>query len=134
MPRFGDQPVSDITRQEVQVYIAHLTQTGYAPKIIDHIHDVLSAVFRTAVKWGHLQDNPAREVDLPTLKTVRRKWALTTLQAALLLEAIPAKNAVLVVDIDVIDICDRLTVDAVCGRFSRSDPAFLVWDSGPLAA
>src|SRR5207302_796942 len=25
---------------------------GYAPKSIDHIHDVLSAVLRTAVKWG----------------------------------------------------------------------------------
>ena len=58
------------------------TQAGYAPKTIDHIHDVLSAVLRTAVKWGHLQDNPARGVDLPTLKTVRPKWALTTGQAA----------------------------------------------------
>ena len=51
---------------------------GYAPKSIDHVHDVLSAVLRTAVKWGHLQENPARGVDLPTLKTVRPKWALTT--------------------------------------------------------
>jgi len=89
VPRFGDQPISDITRQEVQAYIAHLTQIGYAPKTIDHIHDVLSAVLRTAVKWGHLQDNPARDVDMPTLKTVRPKWALTTHQAALLLEALP---------------------------------------------
>ena len=88
VPRFGDQPISDITRQEVQAYIAHLTQAGYAPKTIDHIHDVLSAVLRTAVKWGHLKDNPARDVDLPTLRTVRPKWALTTHQAALLLEAL----------------------------------------------
>jgi len=88
VPRFGDQPISDITRQEVQAYIAQLTQAGYAPKTIDHIHDVLSAVLRTAVKWGHLKDNPARDVDLPTLRTVRPKWALTTHQAALLLEAL----------------------------------------------
>jgi hypothetical protein len=32
---------------------------------------VLSAVLRTAVKWGHLQTNPARDIDMPTLKTVR---------------------------------------------------------------
>jgi integrase len=89
VPRFGDQQISDITRQEVQAYIAHLTRTGYAPKTIDHIHDVLSAVLRTAVKWGHLQDNPASDVNLPTLKTVRPKWVLTTRQAALLLEAMP---------------------------------------------
>jgi integrase len=65
-------------------------KAGYAPKTIDHIHDVLSAVLRTAVEWGHLQVNPAREVDLPTLRCVRPKWALTTAQAAALLEALPA--------------------------------------------
>src|SRR2546425_954321 len=86
LPRFGDNSVSDITRQEIQGYVAYLTQEGYAPKSIDHIHDVLSAVLRTAVKWGHLQENPARGVDLPKLKTVRPKWALTPQQAAALLE------------------------------------------------
>lgn len=89
LPRFGDKPLSEITRQEIQMYVAHLTQEGYAPKSIDHIHDVLSAVLRTAVKWGHLQDNPARGVDLPKLKTVRPKWALTPPQAAALLKALP---------------------------------------------
>jgi hypothetical protein len=50
---------------------------------------VLSAVLRTAVKWGHLQENPAAGVELPKLKTVRPKWVLTTAQAAALLEALP---------------------------------------------
>jgi integrase len=89
LPRFGDKALSEITRQEIQVYVAHLTQEGYAPKSIDHIHDVLSAVLRTAVKWGHLQDNPARGVELPKLKTVRPKWALTAQQAAALLDKLP---------------------------------------------
>ena len=53
--------------------MTRLMQNGYAPKSIDHaFHDVLSAVLRTAVKWGHLQDNPAHGVDLPRLRTVRR--------------------------------------------------------------
>ncbi len=89
LPHFGDKALSDITRQEVQAYVAHLTQAGYAPRTIDHIHDVLSAVLRTAVKWGHLQDNPARGVDMPPLRTVRPKWVLTTGQAASLLEGLP---------------------------------------------
>lgn len=89
VPRFGDTAVCDLTRQEIQAYVAHLNQAGYAPKTVDHIHDVLSAVLRTAVKWGHLPDNPARGVDLPTLKTVRPKWALTINQAAALLKALP---------------------------------------------
>ena len=96
MPQFGEMPVSDVTRQEIQAYVAHLTQVGYAPKSIDHIHDVLSAILRTAVKWGHLQENPARGVDLPTLKCVRPKWVLTTSQAASLLEALPALSRAMV--------------------------------------
>lgn len=89
-PRFGDMAISDVTPQEIQGYVAHLMKAGYAPKTIDHIHDVLSAVLRTAVKWGHLRSNPARDVGLPTLRCVRPKWALTTSQAAALLEALPA--------------------------------------------
>jgi integrase len=89
LPRFGDTPLSEITRQEVQTYVAQLAKVGYAPKSIDHYHDVLSAVLRTAVKWGHLQDNPAKDVDLPTLKTVRPKWVLTNEQAVALLDALP---------------------------------------------
>ena len=38
---------------------------------------------------GHLSDNPTRGVDLPTLKTVRPKWALTITQALALLEELP---------------------------------------------
>jgi len=96
LPRFGDTALSDITRQEIQVYVAQLTQRGYAPKSIDHVHDVLSAVLRTAVKWGHLPENPARDVDLPKLKTVRPKWALTPAQATALLGRLPALGRAMV--------------------------------------
>ena len=88
IPRFGDRPVSAMTRQEVQAYVTELAQAGYAPKSIDNIHDTLSAVLRTGVEWGHVQDNPARGVRLPKLRPVRPKWVLTTSQAARLLEAL----------------------------------------------
>jgi integrase len=89
LPWFGDKAICDVTRQTIQEYVAHLMRAGYAPKSIDHMHDVLSAVLRTAVKWGHLQDNPAHGVDLPRLRTVRPKWALTTSQAEALIKALP---------------------------------------------
>jgi integrase len=88
LPQFGEMAISEITRQEIQAYVAHLSQEGYAPKSIDHIHDVLSAILRTAVKWGHLQQNPALGVDLPRLKCVRPKWALSPSQATSLLTAL----------------------------------------------
>ena len=89
LPRFGDLAICDVTRQEIQAFVAHLHRAGYAPKSIDHILDVLSAILRTAVKWGHLRENLARGVDLPTLKCVRPKFALTTTQTAQLLNAMP---------------------------------------------
>jgi integrase len=96
LPRFGDRPLSDVTRQEIQAYVAQLAEAGYAPKSIDQVHDVLSAILRTAVKWGHLQENPAAGVQLPTLRTVRPKWALTTRQAAGLLGRLPALSRAMV--------------------------------------
>ncbi len=88
LPRFGDRPVSAMTRQEVQAYVTALLQAGYAPKSIDNIHDTLSSVLRTGVEWGHLQENPAQGVRLPKLRPGRPKWVLTTHQAASLLEAL----------------------------------------------
>jgi len=29
LPRFGDMPIVDVTRQEVQAYVAHLVNNGY---------------------------------------------------------------------------------------------------------
>ena len=96
MPRFGGVRLTEVGRQDVQAYVAHLTSRGYAPKTVHHIHDVLSAILRTAVKWGQLEDNPARGVDLPRPMTVRPKWALTVQQAAALLEALPVLPRILV--------------------------------------
>ena len=96
LPRFGDVRLGKVERQDVQAYVAQLVRHGYAPKTVDHIHDVLSAILRTAVKWGHLEDNPARGVDLPRLTTVREKWALTVGQAAQLLTVLPALARTLV--------------------------------------
>jgi integrase len=89
LPRFGDLPVCDVTTAVIQTYVTHLIQVGYAPKSIDHIHDVLSAVLRSGVKWGQLVANPARAVEMPRLKTVRPKWALTVDQAIVLFEHLP---------------------------------------------
>jgi integrase len=89
VPRFGDLELSDVTTQTIQTYVTHLVKAGYAPKSIDHIHDVLSAVLRSGMKWGHFTVNPARGVEMPRLRTVRPKWALTVPQATALLGQLP---------------------------------------------
>jgi site-specific recombinase XerC len=85
VPRFGKTGVSAITRQDVQSFVAELVRAGCAPKSIDHIHDVLVAILRTAMKWGHIRENPARDVDLPSLKPVRPKSVLNASSARALL-------------------------------------------------
>ena len=65
IPRFGDLTLSDVTTQTIQSYVTQLTKDKYAPKTIDHIHDVLSAILRSAVKWGHLPANPTRGATCP---------------------------------------------------------------------
>jgi hypothetical protein len=48
MPRFGDRPTCDVSRQAIQKYVSVLRQTNYAPKTIGHISDVLRAILRTS--------------------------------------------------------------------------------------
>jgi integrase len=49
----------------------------------------MSAILRSAVKWGHMTENVAHGVDLPKLRTVKPKWALTTRQATELISELP---------------------------------------------
>jgi hypothetical protein len=54
LPRFGELAMCEVTTPVIQAYVTHLIQEeGYSLKWIDHILDVLSAVLRSGVKWGH---------------------------------------------------------------------------------
>lgn len=48
VPRFADLALCDVTTVVIQMYVTHLIQAGYAPKSIDHIHDVLRQCFGQA--------------------------------------------------------------------------------------
>lgn len=38
---------------------------GYAPKTIKHIHNIISVIYSTAMKWNVVLDNPCDRVDIP---------------------------------------------------------------------
>ena len=65
VPRFGEMWVTAVTRQEIQVYVTHLTHVGYAPKSVDNMHDTLSAILRSAVDWGICRTIPRRVFGCP---------------------------------------------------------------------
>jgi integrase len=88
--------VREITTMEIQSWITDLREKEYAPNSIDHFHEVMNAVMRTAVTWYKLETNPARGVQIGRIKPVRKKWALSTVQANALLEKLNLKARTMV--------------------------------------
>ncbi|PYS54608.1 MAG: hypothetical protein DMG13_07570 [Acidobacteria bacterium] len=84
---------------EIQSWVTDLREQGYAPNSIDHFHEVMNAVMRTAVTWYKLEMNPARGVQIGRIKPVRKKWALTTAQANALLERLKLKPCTMAVGV-----------------------------------
>lgn len=46
---------------------------GYAPKTIKHIHNIISVIYSTAMKWNVVLDNPCNRVDVPKQTPARDK-------------------------------------------------------------
>ena len=80
VPRFGTMNIADVSTLEIQKYVSEMQRRGSAPNSIDQHHQVLSDVMRAAVKWYGLPGNPARGVEMPRMKPVRPRWALTVQQ------------------------------------------------------
>jgi len=96
LPRFGDLPLCDISTDRIQTYVTHLRKKNYSPRSINHFHEVLSAVLRSAVRWRRLESNPAEGVILPTIVPVRPKWALTPQEAGALIGRLAPKPRAMV--------------------------------------
>ena len=137
-PKFGDRPIADITTMEIQEWITELRQhefrnskdevvkVGYASHSIDHFHEVLNAVLRTAVEWYKLPGNPARGVHIGKVKPARKKWALTPAQAGQLLARLGLKARTMVA-LDIITGLRRGELEAIrWENFSESDQSISV--------
>ncbi len=65
MPRFGQRPLGDITRFELQSYLQELADQGYSCSIIHKARTYLNSVLDEALKQDFLAKNPARKLDKP---------------------------------------------------------------------
>src|SRR5215831_1867311 len=90
LPVFGHMNIDEISNQDVQQFVTELQRRNYAPHSIDHYHNVLSTILSKAVKWGYLEANPARGVELPRIVPKREQWILTVPQATQILNRLPA--------------------------------------------
>lgn len=67
-PRFGRKPLATITTDEIQGFISGLARKGLSDKSVVNVLVVLSRMLRDAVRWGHLNHNPAHEVEKPRIQ------------------------------------------------------------------
>jgi integrase len=84
LPFFGKTPLPDISRMEVQQFLA-LKSKELAPRTVLSLRNRLSKIFGDAQSWSYLTDNPARGTRVPAIRDVREKVALTALQVRALL-------------------------------------------------
>jgi integrase len=77
IPYFGARKLHEITRLEIQRFVTLKRSNGYATKTLEHLRNLLSRLFQTAVDWGMLQENPARGLKLPPRETRRETRVLS---------------------------------------------------------
>ncbi len=65
LPAFADMELSDITPEEVQIFINQKRLDGKAQQTLKNLKWGLSSIFESAIKYGYLSANPASLADLP---------------------------------------------------------------------
>lgn len=71
LPRFRDCRLFDIRRAEIQQYLIDKLTHGFAWETTNHLRNLLSKIFSTAVSWSYLTDHPVRGVKMPE-RTLKR--------------------------------------------------------------
>lgn len=74
---FGDVPIKDITRKDVDGFIKSLTKHGYAKKTVTHQRLVLNLIFKHAVYHGDIDNNPCYGVSIPNGLPEHKRTAAT---------------------------------------------------------
>lgn len=85
IPFFGDTPLSEIRRPEVERFKTHLLEKGLAPATVNKHLAVLSHLFNKAVEWEWIDKKPAKVVKY-RVKNIRTTY-LEADEIARLLEA-----------------------------------------------
>ncbi len=67
IPRFGNTPVTKITRADVQAWVQELTTRGLSASTVRHAVGALSRILNEAVATGALVANPCQHISLPRL-------------------------------------------------------------------
>jgi integrase len=97
-PAFERERMRDITGLHIDRLLSNKYKQGYASQTVLHLRSVLSKMFKTAIKWRWLVDNPAREIEAPPTRVKRQQRALSAEELSLLFEHLknPARVIVMI--------------------------------------
>ena len=89
LPVFGPMHLCDITRVNVQTFLASKRQQDYAGSTVHSMRTTLSKVLQSAVDWGYLEQNPTHGIHIGDRGPVRERLFLMPHQIRQLLDALP---------------------------------------------
>jgi hypothetical protein len=99
LPKFGAWKIKDITKAEVQRFLADKRKQGFSGSSVHGIRTALGKVLQAAVDWNYLEHNSARGIRLGDRTPVQERVYLLPKQLSLLLTSLsePCRTLVLVV-------------------------------------
>ena len=65
LPKWGDTPISQITRADIQQWTQEIVQTGVSSSTVRRAVGCLSRILKEAVVAGTLPSNPCQQISLP---------------------------------------------------------------------
>lgn len=98
LPSLGRKRLDEITPVHIRQVVDDLLSGDppLSPASVRNAIAPLKALFASAVEWGHLQSNPAREVRLPGTQRGTKPKTLTEAQLKRLMRALPPEGRLLV--------------------------------------
>jgi integrase len=96
LPVFGHERMMEISRAQVQAFIAAKQRQGYAPKTLAHIRSFLGKLFNVAIDWGWIQTNPASKISLPKMARRREQRVLKPEEISKLAAELPEPSRTMV--------------------------------------
>ena len=99
LPKFGAWKIKDITKAEVQRFLADKRKQGFSGSSVHGIRTALGKVLQAAVDWNYLEHNSARGIRLGDRTPVQERVYLMPKQVSLLFTSLsaPCRTLVLVV-------------------------------------
>jgi integrase len=97
LPTFGTWRIKDITKAEVQRFLAGKRKQGLSGSTVHGIRTALGKVLQAAVDWDYLEQNSARGIRLGDRAPIKERMYLLPNQLSPLLNSLPEPCRTLVV-------------------------------------